>query len=119
MFNRKGQNIVEYSILIALVIGAAVAMNTFVKRGLQGRIHEATNYHPNVTMAGSATLVFNTSQYEPYYVDSDSNQKSYRTATENVLGNGSVDRSGIVESSIVLDGGRDTVLAANATTRGD
>ena len=36
--NKKGQNIAEYAILIALVIAAAIGIQTYVKRGLQARM---------------------------------------------------------------------------------
>ncbi len=36
--NKKGQNTAEYAILIALVIAAAIGIQTYVKRGLQGRL---------------------------------------------------------------------------------
>lgn len=63
--NKRGQNTAEYAILIALVVAAVVAMQTYVKRGLQGGVKFA------VDKAGG-----NTSQYEPYYL-----QSSYNTTT--------------------------------------
>jgi len=48
--NRKAQSTAEYAILIALVIGVVIAMQTYVKRGIQGRYKdEAQNYASNVT----------------------------------------------------------------------
>lgn len=43
VFGRKGQNIAEYAIVITLVIAAAIAMQTYVKRGIQGRVYDASN----------------------------------------------------------------------------
>jgi len=48
MLKRKGQNIAEYSILIALVIAAAVAMQTYIRRGVQGRMADAVDHAPGV-----------------------------------------------------------------------
>ena len=78
MLNRKGQNIAEYSILIALVIAAAVAMQTYVKRGLQGRIADAVDHTGEGAEVGGSTLTFSGQQYEPYYIDSSGNVVSDR-----------------------------------------
>lgn len=43
MLNKKGQNTAEYAILIALVIAAAVGMQTYVKRGWQGRMKDTSD----------------------------------------------------------------------------
>lgn len=61
----KGQSTAEYAILIALVIGAVVAMQTFARRALQARIRDAAVY-----MVTEDDLGGNTLQYEPYYADS-------------------------------------------------
>lgn len=71
MLNHKGQNIAEYSILIALVIAAAVAMQVYVKRGLQGRVADAVDHAPAADLGDAGTINFTTKQYEPYYVDTD------------------------------------------------
>jgi hypothetical protein len=41
--NRKAQNTAEYAILIALVIAAAIGMQTYVKRGVQARVKDSAN----------------------------------------------------------------------------
>ena len=82
--NRKGQNTAEYAILIGLVVAAVIAMQTYVKRGLQGRIEEAAKASPKIeTASGSEALPFKIPQgdkrtvafqkgpqYEPYYLES-------------------------------------------------
>jgi hypothetical protein len=40
-FSKKGQSTAEYAIVIALVIGALLGMQKYVKRGLQGRVKDA------------------------------------------------------------------------------
>jgi hypothetical protein len=82
MFNRKGQNIAEYSILIALVIAAAVAMQVYVKRGIQGKVADATDHTPDLAISGVGTLDFKTPQYEPYYVQSAGAVSSNRAVNE-------------------------------------
>jgi hypothetical protein len=66
--NEKAQNTAEYAILIALVIAAAMAIQTYVKRGLQAKVRDAViSYTDDSTVAQLGT----TGQYEPYYLQSD------------------------------------------------
>ena len=61
MLKRKGQNTVEYAILFALVIAAAIAMQTYVKRSFQGGV-KFTVDKLRKDDAGNT-------QYEPYYLE--------------------------------------------------
>lgn len=63
--NKKGQNTAEYAILIALIIGAAITIQTYVKRGIQGRFKDEVD-----NMAAETSDLGTTKQYEPYYLDS-------------------------------------------------
>lgn len=65
--NKKAQNTAEYAIIIGLVVAAAAAMQTYVKRGLQGGMKFAVD---------KAGKLGGTDQYEPYYLES-----SYETTT--------------------------------------
>jgi hypothetical protein len=73
IFDRKGQNTAEYAILIALVIAAAVAMQTYVKRGMQGRVHDASDrFYDNLTgdsnwstISGTSASTIANKQFEP------------------------------------------------------
>jgi hypothetical protein len=38
---RRGQSILEYAILIAVVVGALIAMQIFLKRSVQGKLRES------------------------------------------------------------------------------
>jgi len=67
MLNKKGQNTAEYAILIALVVAAAVAMQTYVKRGIQGRVRDEV-----FDMANQTSALGSTKQYEPDYLGSTS-----------------------------------------------
>lgn len=69
LFNKKGQNTAEYAIVIGLVIAAAIAMQTYVKRGLQARVKDGTDYIQTKVQAEDADLG-TTGQYEPYYLES-------------------------------------------------
>ena len=49
-----------------------MAMQTYVKRGLQGRVRDATDYVGDDWYADAdSTHEFSAEQYEPYYMDSD------------------------------------------------
>ncbi len=43
LFNRKGQSALEYSVLLAIIVAAIVVMQIYIKRGVQGRLREATD----------------------------------------------------------------------------
>lgn len=63
MLRRKslGQSTAEYAIVIGLVIAAAVAMQVYVKRGIQGKMKDATDFND------PAASMLTTKQYEPNY----------------------------------------------------
>jgi len=64
--SRRGQNTAEYAILIGVIVAAAIAMQVYVRRGMQARIKEAVDYTRNADN-GTGVDIFNTTQYEPYY----------------------------------------------------
>jgi len=76
ILGKKGQNTAEYAILIALVIAVAVAMQTYVKRGMQGGVKFAVD---KVKKGDSGT-----GQYEPYYLQSsfETKQSAYKDTIE-------------------------------------
>ena len=78
LYDRKGQSTGEYALVFAIVLGAIVAMQTYVKRELQGRVRDGARY-----MAEGTAELGTTHQYEPYYYSSD-----YTTARESTLGEG-------------------------------
>ena len=89
--NRKAQSTAEYAIVIALVIGAVVAMQVYVRRGLQGRIKDTTDY-----LATQTTELGNTSeykQYEPLELERDINQTRDQSIKEEVNAGGEVVRT--------------------------
>jgi hypothetical protein len=81
---RKGQSTAEYAIVIGLVIGAAVAMQIYVKRGLQAKMKQAVDYND----PQSEHILGGLSQYEPDYMTSDMTSKrdSIETVTTNLGG---------------------------------
>lgn len=102
MGNRRGQNIAEYAILISLVIAAAVAMQTYVKRGLQARVKKAVDHVGQAGSVGGTALSFDGNQYEPEYLKSESTQSSNKDiSNEHISQNGQISRTGINEQSQV------------------
>lgn len=72
---RKGQSTAEYAIVIGLVIAAAIGMQIYVKRSIQGKMKDAADYND------SAATMLTTRQYEPEYQTTE-NMVSTRDAQE-------------------------------------
>lgn len=92
---KKGQSTAEYAIVIGLVIAAAVAMQIYVKRGIQGKVKDAVDY----TDPDAAGVVGMTSQYEPYYATSTMTSTRTATDTEATATGGAVTRTAIGDTS--------------------
>lgn len=65
---RKGQGTLEYAIIIAVIVAALLAIQVYFKRGLQGRIRQASDdigdqFSPAFT-TGARNTVLNASQSE-------------------------------------------------------
>jgi Flp pilus assembly pilin Flp len=86
----KGQNTAEYAILIALVIGAVIAMQVYMQRSIQAKMRDAGSFMTTSNSMGQAFpgVDNSKSQYEPYYKASnyettrDSDEFSSLNATE-------------------------------------
>ena len=116
--SRKAQSTAEYAIVIGLVIAAAVAMQVYVKRGIQGRIRDAVNY----VDTGDSTETYGVNN--PAY-DADGNiqyEVQYQTAQgiqtirdvekdEAVLDDGVVSRTTAKENVETKAGGTQTIEA--------
>jgi len=98
MFTRKGQNTAEYAILLALIIAAAVGMQTYVKRGLQSRLHDASTdfsagvndatnsgYWNDIRSTGVTTPPTLANQYEPKYLSSQNTSEILRDKVDSTM----------------------------------
>ena len=105
-FNKKGQNTAEYAILIGLVVAAAIAMQTYVKRAMQGGVKFAVD-----KLESTDENITTHSQYEPYYLESsyDVTQQAY-TETEETRADGWVERA--------IEGEKTTVRSGSQTIKG-
>jgi hypothetical protein len=102
--NKKAQNTAEYAILIALVVGGVIAMQTYAQRTLQARLRDASVAFRDQTVGISTSNQATTLQYEPYYTNSatkmekgSSKEQTYKETTDvNInkkLSDGFVDRT--------------------------
>jgi uncharacterized protein (UPF0333 family) len=90
--NKKAQATAEYAIIIGVVIAALIAMQTYVKRGLNSKIQQATDH--TYSPAGSLAVTFDAGQYEPYYASSNfTTTRSTGQEQESTFVGGSVQRN--------------------------
>lgn len=93
--HKKGQTTAEYAILIALVVGAVLAAQIYVRRGLQGRIRDVVDHVGVGGDVGGAPFHFksgNEGQYEPYYLSSNAKTAQNATSDEDLKTGGATDR---------------------------
>ena len=83
LMNKRAQSTAEYVIVLGLIVAAVMAMQTYVKRGFQGRIKDAVDY-TDAGGAGASSVNFATKQYEPYYLSSSFNSNRNSTDNENM-----------------------------------
>ena len=102
--NRSGQALAEYVIVFTVVVGAIIAMQLYVKRGLQGKVKDVTD-NVGVGLGG----LNKTNQYEPYYASSDYNVKQQQKGRDDFQTGGSVYRQTDQE---------DTTRTGHSTTAG-
>lgn len=67
---KRGQNTAEYAILIGVIVAAAIAMQIYIRRGMQARVKDAVDF-TRTADDDAGNGLFNQSQYEPYYMDTN------------------------------------------------
>lgn len=90
----SGQSIGEYAVCLAVILAALLAMQVYVKRGLQRRYKGAVDY---VTTKQANPLT----QYEPYYVQDKYTVSQESKLTEKMPGEGNVTRNPITDKTVV------------------
>ncbi|MCX5714624.1 MAG: hypothetical protein NT033_07460 [Candidatus Omnitrophica bacterium] len=96
--NKRAQTTAEYAILIAIVIGAVVAMQMYIRRGVQGRIRNVVDHVGSGGKVGDADFTFSKEQYEPYYASSEATSGRQSNEQE-ILGKGGVVGRAAVEQT--------------------
>jgi len=94
--NKKGQNTLEYAIVIAVIVAALIAMQSYIKRGIQGRMKQSTDdigqqYSPQNTNGNDTTTLTATSTETisggaQSTTATNTNQTQGKTTNENVAG---------------------------------
>lgn len=92
--NKRGQGTLEYGIIIAVVVAALIAMQVYVKRGLQGKLkqsaddvgeqyspgHSSSSFTTSTQVGSTETIVGGPAPT----TTSTSSQSQSRTGSENV-----------------------------------
>ena len=86
---KTGQSTAEYAIVIGLVIAAAVAMQVYIKRGIQAKIKGAVDFSP---APGNSNITFTGAQFEPDYALSEMDSTRSGQATAVTLKGGAITR---------------------------
>lgn len=69
---KRGQNTAEYAILIGVIVAAAIAMQIYIRRGMQARVKDAVDFTTTVVdQDGNVFFNQQLKQYEPYYMDTN------------------------------------------------
>lgn len=95
LLNKKAQSTLEYAVIIAVVVAALIAMQAYLKRGLQGKIKQSSDdigeqFSPGQTTANTS-ITSNVSSTEKVTVADEkpttattSTQSQNRTHSESV-----------------------------------
>lgn len=97
--NRKAQTTAEYAILFGLVVGALLAMQIYIRRGLQGRLKDAVDHTGAGGVVAGEELTFSTGQYEPYYLTSSTSNTQSSNESENVKEGGEASKTSNASTS--------------------
>lgn len=62
MLRRRGQSTLEYAVVIAVVAGALLLMNHYIRRGVEGKLRESTDQIGEQYSAGNMTSNYDTRQ---------------------------------------------------------
>jgi hypothetical protein len=99
MTRAKGQSLAEYAILLAVVVGATVAMQVYNRRTIQAQYKQVGDKVAADIAISLALPAGGVKQYEPYYASSNYTVGQARTATERTSFGGILTRSDIDETT--------------------
>ena len=94
----KAQSTAEYAIFFGIIIAVAVAMQKYVKRGLQAKVADTTDVMTTVGAGEDigGVALGSRGQYEPYYLRDEESSQTDRTQTaaktQTLSEGGAVDR---------------------------
>ena len=92
--NKKGQNTLEYAVVIAVIVAALLAMQNYIKRGIQGKMKASTDdigeqFSPQYT-ASNSIITLNANSNETINggaaptTSTNTNQIQTRNSNENI-----------------------------------
>lgn len=89
---KRGQSTLEYAVLIVVIIAALIAMQVYLKRGIQGRVRESADqigeqFSPGYTISNRYTQTYSksTEATDAYSTRTEiENQWQNRSGWENV-----------------------------------
>lgn len=58
--NKRGQSTLEYAVIIAVIVGALLAIQVYIKRGVQGRLKQASDDIGEQFSPGASTYNYTT-----------------------------------------------------------
>lgn len=95
---KRGQNTAEYAILIGVIVAAAIAMQIYIRRGMQARIKDAVDFTRTADddVGGN---IFTNSQYEPYYASTNLETTQTGTTSEQLQLGGGLVKDAISEAT--------------------
>jgi hypothetical protein len=96
---KKGQNTAEYAILIGVIVAAAIAMQVYIRRGMQSRIKDAVDYSKNGENNELSNFFTGEKQYEPYYLSSNFTTAQQGDVTEALQTGGGVVRDSMSDTT--------------------
>ena len=91
---KKGQSTLEYAILIIIIIGALLSIQVYIKRGVQGRLKQATDDIGDQFSVGNQNVLMTT----------------HTTSTSQDTFSGGVSRSQIVTDEVTSKTGSSNVI---------
>ena len=108
----KGQATLEYAVIIGVIVAALAAMQIYIKRGFQARLHDGMLFLRDQTSDVEATGS-GAAQYEPYYIDSDYNSTVDRSHLNTVEARGGTTRNSESDEKTRLTGGYDSYTVSS------
>ncbi|MFH1441998.1 MAG: hypothetical protein ABIH18_08175 [Candidatus Omnitrophota bacterium] len=86
--NKRAQSTLEYAVVIAIIVGGLLAMQMYIKRGVQGRLKQASDdigdqYSPGQSESRYTTVVSSSSDEQTIGATSEDDQEVKTTSTSN------------------------------------
>lgn len=111
---KRGQNTAEYAILIGVIVAAAIAMQVYVRRGMQARVKDAVDFVGTADDDQGGNIFSGNAQYEPYYLASNYTTVQQGSSSEELQQGGGVVRDMI--NMTTSRTGNQVYAAFNGTT---